>query len=541
MPDLLSLMVWAATYFIHSTLLLGCVWLWFRRREPSSHAFREAVWKLAAVGGIMTATLQLGFEIQSPVNTLLSDAWNYSFARTEMRPALAVNMEHTDRTTDLANLRTGPQESLGDDLRQAESQTTMVALESAPPESVWESDSELAQSPAAVSSPGNDNIGRQDASATSPGAATWNLLLKNLLTGFAAALCGAIVALSGWGLVRLLTEQWEFRRRLSTCYAISSGDAHRMLTELLREAGVRRPVRLMLDEADLEPGACGWFNWQIVLPARALEELSPQELRGLLAHELAHLVRGDQWWLLLGRLLAVCFGWQPLNRIALREWQVASEYLCDAWAIQRSVPRLSLARCLTTVAEWRLVGLATVAGLGSGNPSNLSERVERLVDDRPLADPWQRYSRRHFLAAAGCLVAVGMVGLAPAATFPGTPRGSLVKRTDSFAPSAAHLDSPTNSMAIAESTPSAYSLELLATDDQSLPQGIVVTVEMIEVMRRQVSSDVSALVREMDAVGRDISRFPQGVAHPLWRLRIQRLEQRLQHIQRLQNALLIPL
>lgn len=550
MPDLNSLMVWAATYFIHSTLLLGFVWLWFRQREPASHAFREAIWKLAAVGGIITASLQLGLEIESPFNTALSVAWNKTFSSESVTsPTRDGGAFAADRGTLLIHDPAERNEFVQEEVSDSESiepffllPSTARELATAPNENAM---SEIGSShPARELENSHSEDVRAQASASGLGLdPRWRGLLVGMLVGMLAAFCGAIVALSSWGLVRLLSEQWEFRQRLATCHLIADGKARNILDELLQDSGVRRRVRLMLDEHDLEPGACGWFNWQIVLPARAVEDLSSAELRGLLAHELAHLVRGDQWWLLLGRLLAVCFGWQPLNRIALREWQRASEYLCDAWAIQRSVPRLSLARCLTTVAEWRLVGLATVAGLGSGNPSNLSQRVERLVDDVPLADPWQRYSRRHLLAAAGCAIAVGMVSLAPAATLPGRPPVNAGKLA-SDAPSAELLPAFTETRLVAEGDADPElpdRVELLATDIDPVPADVLVTIEMINVIRRQVSTDMLALTSELDALQRAILQMPQASDHPLWHLQIRRFQERLEKIRRLRSAMLVPL
>lgn len=543
MPDLTSCMIWCATYFIHSSLLLGGVWLWFRRCEPASHAFREAVWKLAAIGGLFTASLQLGLRIESPINTALSTMWTNSFAMPQsappttgelIKPDLSESQEHHLASGDV-DLRT---ESHLIDTEESGAQPQFVELtpDDAPlvADEAGERQSGIAASnPATV--PAEQNTRTRNSSA----GPRMSPLIRNALTGILAAFCGAIVSLSGWGLLRLIWEQSAFRRRLSTCRPIIGGPAREILDGLLQEASIRRKVSLILDEQDLEPGACGWLNWRIVLPARSIDELSPLELRGLLAHELAHLIRGDQWWLLCGRLLAVCLGWQPLNRIALREWQRASEYLCDAWAIQRNVPRLSLARCLTTVAEWRLVGLTNLAGLGSGNPSNLSQRVERLVDDAPLADPWQRYSRRHLLAALGCLIAVGMVSLAPAASLPSRASTAIALQSD---PSGNVVDATTNTV-ITEDADHALDehAELLPTQQEEQPAEVLVTVEMIATVRQQISVDMTELAAELDALQQAISQLPQVSRHPLWRVQMQRFRQRLENVQRLRNAMLIPL
>ncbi|MBC8291132.1 MAG: hypothetical protein H8E37_12525 [Planctomycetes bacterium] len=49
----------AATYWLHSTLLLGAAWLLLCSAKPDSHFVRERIWKLAATAGFATAAVQL--------------------------------------------------------------------------------------------------------------------------------------------------------------------------------------------------------------------------------------------------------------------------------------------------------------------------------------------------------------------------------------------------------------------------------------------------------------------------------------------------
>src|SRR5512134_2596238 len=49
---------WLFTYLAHSTLLLGGAWLLCRRRVAAP-AQRDLVWKLALIGGLATASLQV--------------------------------------------------------------------------------------------------------------------------------------------------------------------------------------------------------------------------------------------------------------------------------------------------------------------------------------------------------------------------------------------------------------------------------------------------------------------------------------------------
>ncbi len=554
MSNLTPVMIWAATYFLHSSLLLGGVWCWFRWREPSSHAFRETVWKLAAAGGFVTASLQLGLGIESPINYAARTAW-------VVPPAvIAPEIEVAQHSKLPVEHSVAPEEHFAFTEARPEFDQAPAHLLDYQPEADIVVTSPVVVSDVPTTAPLNVTpVAETPRGETVPTTATvpnWNVSFSELLVAVFAAIGGALVALSGWGLCRLLSEHFEFRQRLARCRSVASGQAREILDQLLEQTGIRRPVTLLICEDGLEPGACGWWRWQIVLPSRAAEELAPQELRALLAHELAHLVRGDQWWLLLGRLLVVCFGWQPLNRIALREWQRASEYLCDGWAVQRDVERLSLARCLTTVAEWRLVGMATIAGLGSANVSNLTQRVERLIDDAPLLDPWQRYGRQQLVSAVGSVVAIVMVAYAPAATWASPTRvgaeqhvdqqndrlGSDVSATGASAPPA-EIDYLHRTELAAANQPVPFQVQLLPTEaDASTQQThsqLIIGIELIRVVQQHVSVDMRELNAELQALEAVISEMPVTRRRPQWEMQLQRFRQRVANMERLHEALLM--
>src|SRR5688572_7682199 len=52
-------LAWLMTYALHSTLLLGGVWLLTSRGVVRSHHLRDFYWKVALVGGLVTATGQV--------------------------------------------------------------------------------------------------------------------------------------------------------------------------------------------------------------------------------------------------------------------------------------------------------------------------------------------------------------------------------------------------------------------------------------------------------------------------------------------------
>src|SRR5205823_5399692 len=63
-------------------------------------------------------------------------------------------------------------------------------------------------------------------------------------------------------------------------------------------------------------------------------QLSPDELRMALAHELAHVRRSDLWWSLAPHLARWLFFFHPLATLACREWVTAREAACDAASLR---------------------------------------------------------------------------------------------------------------------------------------------------------------------------------------------------------------
>jgi hypothetical protein len=159
-----------------------------------------------------------------------------------------------------------------------------------------------------------------------------------------------------------------------------------------------------------EPFACGVFRWTIVLPDWIERELSPAERKALLAHEVAHLVRRDPLWLMIGEILCACLAFQPLNFLARRRWQRATELICDDWAVERHVSSTSLANCIARIAELRLTGRTTALGLTAvGDAGALTHRIEWLLRCEREAQPKRRHGRvfaTMLTFAAGILVSV---------------------------------------------------------------------------------------------------------------------------------------
>jgi Zn-dependent protease with chaperone function len=221
---------------------------------------------------------------------------------------------------------------------------------------------------------------------------------------------------TGWmAITAILTLRTAHAWRMGVRYAgrrrvVRTGRATVLLQEILGPAANR--VTLSCSRTLRVPVA---FAREICVPVRALRELPDDELRALLAHEAAHVVRRDAVWLMIAAAVRAVGWWQPLNLVAAARLRLAMELCCDERAAAEPRERAALARCLVKVAEWNVRPLnddsavvATMASRGSA----LRRRLESLLDDAPRrrerhpVDPW--------LAVA--TVALPLVCVAPVVT-----------------------------------------------------------------------------------------------------------------------------
>ena len=125
------------------------------------------------------------------------------------------------------------------------------------------------------------------------------------------------------------------------------------------------------------PVVIGWLRPMILVPAGVLAGLSPDYIDAILAHELAHIRRGDYVVNALQRVVEIVLFYHPavwwVSAVIRRE----REHCCDDLAAPLSPSRLTYARALVALEEWR--GRAPALAMAAAR-SSLFARVRRIVD-----------------------------------------------------------------------------------------------------------------------------------------------------------------
>ncbi|MFI5382147.1 MAG: M56 family metallopeptidase, partial [Tepidisphaerales bacterium] len=229
------------------------------------------------------------------------------------------------------------------------------------------------------------------AATAQPRTPRWPTVLAGVWAGVAAGLMLAAIL----SYRRLL-------RRVNCGQRIDDPAILRLIAECAREMRVRAPA--IVESALVDgPALVGILRPTIVMPLGLPAQLSPQQWRHVILHELAHLKRHDLWidW---GILVLVCLHWfNPLAWLAAWRFRTEREVLRDAMVLNhgREQEREAYGRTLVELIETLARPAARTGAVGMlAERSDLRRRLTMILS-----------GNRSSIAATilGCVLVVGLV------------------------------------------------------------------------------------------------------------------------------------
>jgi len=356
---------WLLTVALHGGVFLAAAWLIDRSWRAPPNAWRELMWRVALFGGVITASMQ---PLAGP--SPIAARWQLAgaAASTAISPAQA-----TAWAGDTQSISVG---------------APVTARHS------------IISTPVSAAT---------DIAAATPGAAlllaplrapTWPAWIVGLW------LLGALFALT-----RVLRSVLNLRRALRDAAPVAHAAAAE-LAELVAHAEVRSPQLLSLSGI-ASPMAT--TRARIVAPAWALESLDRRQLRAMLAHELAHVVRHDPEWKVVGAFWRALFWFLPTG-FAQRRLDDLAELACDAFAVQQTGNAHGVAECLAACAEHQLNGGSAyaLAAAMAVHESSFGHRIECLLEGVSMQTivPGARSRALAFVVLAGaglCLPTISLL------------------------------------------------------------------------------------------------------------------------------------
>jgi beta-lactamase regulating signal transducer with metallopeptidase domain len=171
-------------------------------------------------------------------------------------------------------------------------------------------------------------------------------------------------------------------------------------------AGLRR-LRVATSGAVDVPLVVGFLRPVVLLPVAAAE-WPAGDRKAVLAHEVAHILRGDAWTLLLASLVRAVYWPNPLVWMAARRLRMTSEEACDQAVIAAGVPPATYAQLLLRLAREGMHSKLPGLALCMTRPRGLGRRIELLVH----ASPRRVGTAQCTLTIAVLFVAIGCLGAA---------------------------------------------------------------------------------------------------------------------------------
>ena len=167
----------------------------------------------------------------------------------------------------------------------------------------------------------------------------------------------SVAFLAGWALIaacaatRLAIGLWKLRGLRRNCVTLAMSALHPVLRETVEQFKTARPVAICSSPEVRVPTVIGFFTPVILIPEWALRELSAEELKVILLHELAHLRRWDDWTNLAQKLVRTIFFFHPAVWWIEQRLSLEREMACDDVVVAETRNPRAYAECLVALAE----------------------------------------------------------------------------------------------------------------------------------------------------------------------------------------------
>lgn len=181
---------------------------------------------------------------------------------------------------------------------------------------------------------------------------------------------------------------------------------YRVLMELSHSSRTAQRIRLLSSDEVKTPFLIGIVSPLIVLPRRAIEQEPIEDIRLMLAHELAHLVRKDLVWFGLVWVVQSFFFFNPVVWLAARCARIDHESATDEHASNlAAVPIQTYAEMLLRATVVARTSLAPGVLPMSESYRTIHRRIEAMKHFQSKPSPWRK--------SAFAALALAIVGLLP--------------------------------------------------------------------------------------------------------------------------------
>lgn len=214
---------------------------------------------------------------------------------------------------------------------------------------------------------------------------------------------------------------WRIRKMSKVIAFTDPGDAKltRFVNELSQRIGLRRAPEVRVAAGTMSPMIfSNGFSSQLIIPRDLLKWLDDQnQLETIVAHELAHLKRGDHWVRRLELIAVGLYWWLPTVWFAKRVIREVEEEICDAWVLA-TIPAAnrSYAEALLNTADFLSSESLSLPPTGSAISHFRFIKRRIIMIMKGSAQTRLSWSNRLVMCVLSAAVLPLSFGLAPTAT-----------------------------------------------------------------------------------------------------------------------------
>jgi beta-lactamase regulating signal transducer with metallopeptidase domain len=216
----------------------------------------------------------------------------------------------------------------------------------------------------------------------------------------------------GWFVIRLGKDLFAARRLKSASRPVSDEGLLQSCRELSERFRLRREPGLRISDAIASPLVLGAFRPTILLPAALASKASADDLRLMLAHELAHLRRRDLWWVWPAVMGETLFFFHPAIWLARRAWRLAQEIACDDTVVRTTrIPAARYGDMLigVTAKMHARCSRPILATLGAAETRETLKRRLHAMKFITAADSTKRWA----IVTGGAMLVAGALNVLP--------------------------------------------------------------------------------------------------------------------------------
>lgn len=174
--------------------------------------------------------------------------------------------------------------------------------------------------------------------------------------------------------------QYSFTlKELNIGLKFPGAETREIYSELLSEMKIKRAPRLYIRNNISSPLLFGYFSSKIVLPDT---ELSKNDIKGILRHELTHYQRGDLYLKLVSLIGNAVHWFNPLAYIAAKMHSEEMELSCDEIVLKDcdEVSRVSYGNTMLAIVRSSRKNLSPLTTSFNPTPNKLKERFSNILD-----------------------------------------------------------------------------------------------------------------------------------------------------------------